>query len=326
MKKVLITFSQKEFDPCNDGIAHRMLSEHGFNVTQFGDDDHVFMPANEIARLGQDYDALITMGVPINEAFLQRITPRLKIIARYGSGYDEIDTKLAREYGVAVTVSKEAEHINGVAETAHALILAMLYHIPQNYREYVLNRNWKQEVRNTQLRGKTVGFFGFGAVARCLSGLLKCAGVKMIALDICPDYEAANSLGVKIVSFDALLAQSDIVSIHVPGCKENYHIFNSEVFEKMKKGAYLINTSRGVLVDEAALYEALAKGKLSAAATDVLDPEPADPDNPLFTLDNFIATPHIAGHTIESRKKLCISTAQAVIDFFEGKEPFLLVN
>jgi len=326
MKKVLITFSNKEFDPCGEGTAHRMLAGHGFEVVQYGDREHVFMPAEEIAVLKQDYDAMIAMGVPVNEDLLKRMAPRLKIIARYGSGYDEIDTGLARQYGVSVTISKEAEHTNGVAETAHALLLAMLYHIPQNYREYVVNRHWKQEVRNLQLRGKTIGFFGFGAIARCLAGQLSCAGVRMIATNLYPDSESAAKLGVQMVSFDDMLAQSDIVSIHAPGTKENHHIFNKEVFSKMKDGACLLNTARGVLVDEAALYDALVSGKLRAAATDVLSPEPADPGNPLFTLDNFIATPHIAGHTVEGRRKLCISTAQAVIDHFEGKVPFLLVN
>jgi D-3-phosphoglycerate dehydrogenase len=303
-----------------------MLAEHGFETTQYEDRLQVFMPPDEVNAIGQDYDAIITMGIPIGDDFLSRTAPRLKIIARYGSGYDEIDAELAGKYGVAVTISKEVEHTNGVAETAYAHILAMLYHIPQNYRDLVVKHSWHQEVRNTQLRGKTVGFFGFGAIAQCLAGKLQCAGVTMLATDTYPNHEAAKKAGVNFVPFDELLAKSDIISIHVPGTKENRHIFNNAVFSKMKDGAYLVNTARGILVDENALYDALAGGKLKAAAVDVFDREPACPDNPLFTLDNFTATPHIAGHTIESRKKLCISTAQAVIDCFDGKKPFLLVN
>jgi len=326
MKKVLISFSNREFDPCEEGIAHRMLREHGFEITQYEDDEHVFIPQQEIDKLGQDYDAIISMGVTVDEEFLKRVTPRMKIIARYGSGYDEIDAKLAREYGVTVTITREDVHSNGVAETAHALIFAMLYHIPQFYCEYVVNRHWHQRVHNIQLRGKTVGFFGFGMIAQCLAQQLQGTGIRMIATDIYPNQEAADRLGVTFVPFDELLETSDIISIHAPGTEENHHVFNSAAFSKMKKGACLVNAARGILVDEAALYAALISGRLRAAAADTLHPEPAAADNPLFTLDNFIATPHIAGHTVEGRKKLCVSSAQAIIDYFDGKEPFFMVN
>lgn len=121
MRRVLITFSNREYDPCNEGIAHRMLAEHGFEITQYEDPVQVFMPSGEINAIGQDYDAVITMGIPIGDDFLMRTTPRLKIIARYGSGYDEIEAELARKYGVAVTISKEIEHTNRVRVLAGGL-------------------------------------------------------------------------------------------------------------------------------------------------------------------------------------------------------------
>jgi D-3-phosphoglycerate dehydrogenase len=326
MKKVLIAFTNSEFDPLNEGAAHKMLKEHGFEITQYENPDYPYMPAEEVARLGQDYDAIISLKVPISAGDIKRMAPRLKIIARYGSGYDEVDAKAAAEHGVAVTISKEIEHTNGVAEMALVLMLSALYHIPQNYRECTLNGKWIEEVRNHQLKGRTVGFFAFGAIAQCLAGKLRGAGVRMIAMDKYPDYEAAKKLGVEIVSFDELVKQSDIISIHAPALEENYHIFSTGVFAKMKPGAILINTARGVLVDEKALYDALASGRLGGAAVDVFNNEPVESDNPLFGLENFIGTPHIAGHNFEARHVLCISTAKAVIDCIEGRKPYLLVN
>jgi D-3-phosphoglycerate dehydrogenase len=326
VKKVLIAMSNREFDPANKGIAHRMLVEHGFEVTQYEDPHNAIMPVDELQKQGQVYDAIIAMKIPFTEENFKNMSPRLKIIARYGSGYDEIDEKTARKYNIAVTITKEPEHSNGVAELAHAFILAMLYHLPQNYLDCTIKRNWVQEVRNTQLSGKTVGFFAFGAIAQCLAGKLRNSGAKLIATDINPNHKAFRKLGVELVSFDELLTKSNIITIHAPGIEENRHIFNAQTFAKMNDGAYLVNTARGILVDETALYEALKSRKLKMAAMDVFNQEPTDSNNPLFSLDNFIGTPHIAGHNFDSRNKLCISSAKAVIDFFKGEKPWFLVN
>ena len=325
-KKVLISFVNREFDPCGLGKAHEMLRAHGFEITQFADEEKTCMSAKEADELLPEYDAIISMGLPVDRAFLEKMTPRLKIVARYGIGFDEIEVKLAREYGVAVTTTREFEHTNAVAEMAYALMLSMLCHVPQYYGDYVVKKNFKQIVRNEQVYGKTIGFFAFGGIAQRFAELLGTSGARLIAYDIFPNRDAAARLSVEWVSFDELLGGSDIISIHAPGTPENRHIFNAEAFSKMKAGAYLVNTARGILVDEAALYGALQSGKLKGAATDVMDPEPALPDNPLFTLDNFIATPHIAGHSIQGRNKLCVSAAQAVIDLFEGRTPHFLVN
>lgn len=325
-KKVLIAFSPKEFDALGEGNGYRILEENGFEVTQYEDDEHVFMPLEEWYSIGQDYDAIIAMGMPVNEKFLKNVTPRLKLVIRYGSGFDEIDVKTAREYGVAVATSKVPELSNGVAELAFAHLMSMLYYIPQNYEEYVIRKTWKQRVRSTQLSGKTIGFFGFGSIAQCFAKKLAGADVKMLAYDLFPNYAAAEKLRVEFVSFDELLALSDVISLHAPATKENERIFNEEVFSKMKDGSFLVNAARGILVDETALYHALTSGKLKGAACDTLWPEPISADSPLLSLENFIATPHLGGHTIEGRRQLTMAAASEVVDFFSGKRIENLVN
>ena len=146
-------------------------------------------------------------------------------------------------------------------------------------------------------------------------------GSRMIAFDLYPDEEAARRLGVEMVDMDTLLAESDIFSIHVPSIPETYHAINADTLSKMKPSACIINTARGPIIDEAALYEALKCGKIGSAAVDVYEQEPASPENPLFTLPNFTGTPHTAADTYENNENCGMITAQAIIDYFGGKEP-----
>lgn len=312
-------FSQREFDSQGEGTAYKMLGEQGFEVTQWESETHTCMPLEEAACIRAEYDAVITMGIRLDEEFMQRMSPRLKLVIRYGSGFDEIDTKAAKKYGIAVATTKVPELSNGVAELAQALMLSLLYRIPQNYEEYVGRGIWNQQIRSVQAAGKTIGFFGFGSIAQCFAEKLAGSGMKMLAHDPYPVWERAEKLGVEMVSFDELLSKSDIISVHVPGTKENEKLFNQDTFSKMKDGGYFINAARGILVDEEALYRALVSGKLKGAACDTLWPEPPSRENPLFELENFIATPHIGGHTIEGRRKMTVLAAQEIIDFFSGK-------
>lgn len=255
-------FSQKEFDFQGEGTAYKMLGEHGFEVTQWESEKYTVMPSVETAHIRAEYDAVITMGVRLDENFMQRMSPRLKLIIRYGSGFDEIDIKAAGKFGISVATTKIPELSNGVAELAYALMLSLLYRIPQNYVEYVCRKKWNQQVRSVQAAGKTIGFFGFGSIAQCFAQKLAGTGMRMLAYDPYPDWERAEKLGVVMASFDELLSKSDIISVHVPGTKENENLFNKDTFLKMKQGAYFINAARGILVDEIALYDALACGKL----------------------------------------------------------------
>lgn len=321
-KKVLIAIPSFDFDPANSQNGISLLKDRGYEVYQL---DH-YPSDSEILPIAGEYDAMITCGgFSPNKKFFDE-AKKLKILSRYGIGFDEIDIAEATAHGVKVTTTRVAEHLNGVAELALSLIMSILYHIPHRYAEYCLNGNFKQVLENRQLRGKTVGLFGFGGIAKSLAAILNSAGVNLLAYDIFQDEESAKKLNVRYVDKETILKESDIISIHVPAIPENRHLFNTETFSMMKDGAYLINTARGMLVDESALYDALQSGKLSGAATDVLDPEPSAPDNPLFMLSNFVATPHIGGHNYEAREAMSVSAAKAIVDFFDGKKPNFLVN
>ena len=321
-QKVLIAMPYDDYDPIHSGHGLKVLEENGLDTAVA---DH-YLSNMEILEVIDQYDAVIYCGGFLPDAKFFASAKKLKILSRLGLGYDDIDLKAAEQYGVQVTITRVMEHVNGVAELAYALMMSMLYHIPQRYSEYVVNKEFRQVVENRQLMGKTVGLFGFGAIAKAFAGQMQAAGVKLIACDVYPDTETAKQLKVTIVSQEQLLAESDIISIHVPALPENKHIFNKTVFGQMKNGAFLVNTARGMLVKEADLYDALKGGKLAGAATDVMDPEPADPDNLLLTLDNFIATPHIGGHNFEAREAMSVSAAQAVVDSLNGKKPHFLLN
>ena len=172
----------------------------------------------------------------------------------------------------------------------------------------------------------TIGLLGFGAIARMLAEKLKPFGAKLIAYDLYPNQEEAERLGVALVSEEELLKTSDVISIHIPSVPSTYHKINAEAIAKMKTGVHIINTARGPIIDEKALYDGLLSGKIGGAAIDVYEQEPVEPENPLFSLPNFIGTPHTAAESYENYDRCGKITAQAIIDVFDGKEPCNVVG
>ena len=172
-----------------------------------------------------------------------------------------------------------------------------------------------------ELSGKTVGIVGFGRIGRRLAELLSGFGVELLAYDPYMNAEAAAERKVKPVTLDELLARADVVSLHLPATKETHHMINAESIGKMKDGAYLVNTARGALVDEAALYDALASGKLNGAGQDVYESEPVTEGNPLFTLSNNVLAPHVSASTLETNYNGGIICAQSIIDVAQGGTP-----
>lgn len=320
-KKVLIAIYYDDFDPAGDRKALEILEENGIEVVYHP--GRGGMTYEQVLEVIPEYDGLINYGARFDRKMAEAAS-KLKILAVYGVGYNLVDCDAAKEKGIKVTISRVPEHSNGVAEVAHALMLSMIYRIPQRHNDTVAG-NFNQDI-GTQLAGKTVGLMGFGAIAQAFAKQLQSSGVTLIAYDIFENHKIAAELNTTYVSFDELLKRSDIVSIHIPATPENELLFNDEVFSKMKDGAYLVNTSRGINVDEAALYRALKSGKLAGAAADAIQQEYPNKDNPLFTLDNFIVTPHIGGHNKEARRALSVSCAKSVVDTFAGREPYLWVN
>ena len=258
--------------------------------------------------------------------------PTLKVISCCRGAPVNIDIEAATEYGVPVLITP-GRNADGVADLALLFMLALLRHflpVAGVLREEgdgmeKLARTFTQ-YRGTELWGKTVGVVGLGAVGRAVAARLLAFGARVVAYDPYLTDEQAGQAGVKLLSLDDLLKQSDIVSLHAVVTDETTGIIGEREFNLMKKGAYFVNTARSTLTDEGALHRALRDGHLAGAALDVFNDEPPSPDNPLLTLDNLIATPHIGGQTAEVIVHQSRIATDDLVQLFEGQRPLHCVN
>ncbi|MDA8056236.1 MAG: hydroxyacid dehydrogenase [Thermoplasmatales archaeon] len=251
----------------------------------------------------------------------------LKGIVKYGSkpGLDNVDISAAnaRKIPVAFTAGANADT---VAEYTVMLMLALIKKIPSIISD-VKDQRWRQRAElGLELLGKTVGIFGLGTIGMKVAQKLCGFGVKMIATDPYILPEKSTNLGIKLVNFDTLLSESDIVTLHANVTNETRHIIGTRELSMMKRTAYLVNTARGELVDEKALYEALRTGKLAGAGLDVYEKEPPSVDNPLLGLSNVILTPHVASWTTEALEKEANTAMDEVVRIITGKRPINLAN
>jgi D-3-phosphoglycerate dehydrogenase len=260
----------------------------------------------------------VIAGVDTWDEAVFKLAPKLKVIARFGVGIDNIDIMKAHEYGIKVT-NVPGKNSNAVAELAVGFMIGALRSIPKLHQS--ARRGYWDRTVGSEMVGRNVSLLGFGNIAQMVAKKLAGFDVNLFAYDKYPNDEAAKLHNVSLVSFEEALRVGDIVSMHMPSLKETYHAMSAAQFAMMKDRSYFINTARGMLVDEAALYEALHSGKLAGAAIDVYEREPVPVDNPLFQLDNIITTPHTAGETYEVYHAVSLVTAQAVLDVFAGNKP-----
>ncbi|MEM3192132.1 MAG: hydroxyacid dehydrogenase [Conexivisphaerales archaeon] len=253
--------------------------------------------------------------------------PNLKGIVKYGSkpGLDNVDLAAANARRIPVAYTPGA-NADSVAEFTVMLILMLAKKIPSIISN-VRDQLWRQKAElGLELLGKTVGIFGLGTIGLKVAQKLSGFGVKIISTDPYISAERVASLGIKLVSLDTLLRESDIVTLHANLTEETKHIIGKRELSLMKPGAYLVNTARGELVDEKALYDALRNGKLAGAALDVFEKEPPSTTNPLLELNNVILTPHVASWTIEALKKEATMAMDEVVRIISGKMPINLAN
>ena len=276
-----------------------------------------------------DCDGIISLLTDrIDEDLMDTAGPQLKVIANYAVGFDNIDVRAATHRGIVVTNTSSAEVDEAVAEHTWALILALARRIveaDESVRRGAF-RGWEPDIfLGTNVRGKTLGIIGLGKIGTYVARRAKGYNMTVLYNKHSPDPEAEKELGVKFASLDDLLATSDVVTLHVSLTEETRHMINPVTLSKMKKGAFLINTSRGSVVEERALVEALRRGNLAGAALDVFETEPnVHPE--LIAMPNVITTPHIASATYEARYKMSEQVVTAVLDVFAGKKPQNLVN
>ena len=258
----------------------------------------------------------VISGTETYDADMLDAAQKLKVIVRFGVGLDNYDVAEMKRRGIQIGVISNS---NAVAEFTLTLMLGMLKNLPR-FDAAARRGEWSR-FPMYELSGKTVGIVGFGRIGRRLAQLLKGFGVDILVSDLFLKQEEAERCGVRLVTQDELLAASDIVSLHAPSTPETRHMINRESIAAMKDGAILINTSRGALVDEQALYEALTGGKFRGAALDVYEVEPVTADNPLFKLENVVVAPHVAALCFETNYNAGITCAQSAIQVYEGGRP-----
>jgi D-3-phosphoglycerate dehydrogenase / 2-oxoglutarate reductase len=276
--------------------------------------------AEDIVAVARDADAVLVTYAKLPGDLLHQLR-RCKAIGRFGLGVDNIDIKAAAALGITVTYVPDY-CLHEVSDHAMALILALA-------RKVVLSNTVVQAGRWEmpavaplhRIAGQTLGLLGFGNIPRQVAPKAMAFGMKVVAYDPYVAEQSVRGLGVELVSLDRLLEISDVISVHAPLTPQTRGLLDAAAFGKMKKGAYLVNTARGPLIDEAALIAALDSGHLGGAALDVVAAEPLAPDSKLLHRPNVILTPHTAFYSVEALEELQTKCASDVARVLTGEKP-----
>ena len=276
--------------------------------------------ADDILAVGKDADAIMVTYAKLTRELISQLT-RCKAIGRFGLGVDNIDLPACKEKGIAVNYVPDY-CIREVSDHAMALLLALIRKIPLSIKLVQAGR-WEMPavVPITRIEGMTLGLIGFGNIPRLVAPKAQAFGLKVVAYDPYAKPELFKAAGVESVDFDTLLSRSDYISVHAPLLPATRGMLNAAAFGKMKKGAYVVNTARGPLIDEAALIAALDAGQVGGAALDVVASEPLAKDSALLGRDNVIVTPHTAFYSIEALNELQRKCASDVARVLSGEKP-----
>ena len=275
--------------------------------------------ADDILAVARDADAILVTYAKLSRELLRQLT-RCKAIGRFGLGVDNIDLPAATECGIAVNYVPDY-CLREVSDHAMALLLALARKVTAA-NALVQSGRWELPplVPLRRLEGQVLGLVGFGNIPRALAPKARAFGLRVATYDPYVDKVAADAAGVECVGFDDLLARADFISVHAPLQPATRGLINAKAFAKMKKGAMLINTARGPLVDEAALIAALDSGHLGGAALDVVTHEPLAKDSPLIGRSNLILTPHTAFYSLEALEELQTKCAADVARVLSGQK------
>jgi glyoxylate reductase len=312
----------------------RELPERGLRIMKKYFDTEVWMeyappPKKVIIEKAKNVDALVSLLSDKIDAEVFNAAPKLKIVAQLAVGFDNVDVQEATRRGIYVTNTPEVL-TDTTADFAWALLMAVARRVAEADK-YVRTGQWKVGWHPSMMQGRdvygaTIGIVGAGRIGYAVAKRATGFSMKILFYDVVPRPEIEKDFGAKKVDLDTLFRESDFVSIHVPLMKETYHLVNAEKLKLMKKTAYLINNSRGPVVDEKALYEALKEGRIAGAGLDVFEQEPTPMDNPLLKLDNVVVAPHISSASYETRSRMAEMVAENLVAFFEGKKPPNLIN
>ena len=293
-------------------ILNDILQKNGLKITY----EPEITPDKIKEKIGTFDIVIIRSRTKLTKEMIEK-ADKCKIIARVGVGLDNIDVDAAKAKGIRVINAVEGA-MNAVAELVLGLMLSLAREIPRADRE-IRNGKWlKKELMGTELSGKYLGIVGLGNIGKRLAKHARALNMNIIGYDVIPIAdEFVREVGLIKTDLDTLLSSADYISFHVPFTNDTHHLVNSQRLGKMKKSVYLINTSRGEIIDEEALYAALKDGKIAGAALDVFEKEPAT-GNKLTTLPNVICTPHIGAQTKEAQTLAANVIAEKIIMILRG--------
>jgi D-3-phosphoglycerate dehydrogenase len=317
MTKILLTTTSFQDTP---GEHHKLLKDTGWEViTARG-------PLNEtdtLAAVGE-VDGYICGDDMITRKVLEKARPKLKVLSKYGIGVDKIDVKSCTEFGIPLLFTPGVNHTT-VAEHTFLLLLALeknlLFHT-----DSTRSGGWKRKTGH-ELLDKTIGIIGLGRIGKEVAIRARAFGMKVIANDVYWDEKFATANDVKrAATVDEVYAVSDYISLHTNLTAETRDMISAKSIAKMKKGAIILNCSRGEIVHTADIAAALKSGQLGGYGTDVLDEEPPKPDHPLLKLPNVVVTPHVASRTHESVQRQATAAVTNLIRAMKGEKPLAQVN
>ncbi len=282
---------------------------------------------DDIIAQAADADAILTYGAPMTRRVMEKLSA-CQCVVRYGIGYDTVDTAAATDCNIIV-INIPDFCLEEVANHAIALLLACAKKI--NILDRLVKQGKWREAKALQppmgsIHGQTLGIVGCGNIGRTMARKAGCFGLEIIGYDPYVDKALTTEAGITLVSLDDLLQRSDYVSVHTALNAETRHLIGKKEFALMKPSAYLINTSRGAVVDEPAMIQALQDGRIAGAGLDVFEKEPVDPDNPLLRMDNVICLPHSASYSDSAFSRLRRSVAQEAVRVLNGHWPKSVVN
>jgi len=276
----------------------------------------------DVIRACKEADGLLDQYALLNRRVLENL-PKCKVVSRYGVGVDSVDLKAATDLGIIVANVPDY-CMDEVADQTLSMLLGLIRKTAFFDRK-VKSGQWDFRIGIPiyRIKGKTMGLVGCGKIGLEVAKRISAFGVRVITFD--PYLEKAPQ-GIELTDFDTLLKESDFISVHCPLNDSTKHLIGEKAFKKMAKKPFLLNTSRGPIVDENALIQALKKGLISGAGLDVLEKEPPDPLNPLLQMENVILNPHVSFYSVESISELKRRTAKNVADVLTGKWPGSVVN
>ena len=304
-------------EPIN-GMGVKYLKERHVNVIELPPGSTEETLAQHIAEA----DGLITRGSIKVSRELMESNPRLKVVGVHGIGCDHVDLKAAKELGKTVCNTPDALTVT-VAEMAMALTLSLIRRVVAADKA-VRGDQWSRKYSDligVELAGRKVGIIGLGRIGEATARRMKAFEAEVYYWSRTRKPESEKHYGFKWLELDELLATCDIISLHIPATPETRHLIGAEQIDKMKQGAYIVNTARGRVIDQEALTEALRSGKIKGAALDVFENEPLPSDSLLCSMDNVILTPHLAASNLEGMQRMAVQVAEGVLRVIQGQEP-----